>query len=112
MTALVLLDLDGTLYQAGTPVPGAVEAVKRLRAAGHTLRFFTTLTPRRPVPCWSAFEASGWMSRRASFSPPWWSPAAPSPKAPAPGGCLAAGEVVAGEEELCLDRRASGPGQS
>lgn len=41
MTALVLLDLDGTLYQAGTPVPGAVEAVKRLRAAGHTLRFFT-----------------------------------------------------------------------
>lgn len=41
MTALLLLDLDGTLHQAGTPVPGAVEAVKRLRAAGHTLRFFT-----------------------------------------------------------------------
>ena len=42
MTAqLVLLDLDGTLYQAGTPVPGAAEAVARLRADGHTLRFFT-----------------------------------------------------------------------
>jgi HAD superfamily hydrolase (TIGR01458 family) len=41
VTALVLLDLDGTLYQAGTPVPGAVAAVKQLRAAGHTLRFFT-----------------------------------------------------------------------
>ena len=41
MNALVLLDLDGTLYQAGAPVPGAVGAVRRLRAAGHTLRFFT-----------------------------------------------------------------------
>jgi HAD superfamily hydrolase (TIGR01458 family) len=41
MAALVLLDLDGTLYQAGTPVPGAVQAVRRLRGAGHTLRFLT-----------------------------------------------------------------------
>jgi len=41
MVALVLLDLDGTLYEAGRPVPGAVAAVRRLREAGHTLRFFT-----------------------------------------------------------------------
>jgi HAD superfamily hydrolase (TIGR01458 family) len=38
---LVLLDLDGTLYEKGEPIPGAAEAVIRLRSAGHTLRFFT-----------------------------------------------------------------------
>lgn len=42
MTAqLVLLDLDGTLYETGKPVPGAAEAVTRMRADGHLLRFFT-----------------------------------------------------------------------
>lgn len=41
MAALVLLDLDGTLHQAGRPVPGAVHAVRRLRDAGHTMRFLT-----------------------------------------------------------------------
>lgn len=38
---LVLLDLDGTLYDSGNAVEGAAEAVSALRAAGHTLRFFT-----------------------------------------------------------------------
>jgi HAD superfamily hydrolase (TIGR01458 family) len=37
----VLLDLDGTLYSAGAPIPGAVEAVRALRARGHVLRFLT-----------------------------------------------------------------------
>ncbi len=44
-TGLVLLDLDGTLYEAGTPVPGAAKAVERLRADGHVLRFFTKTSP-------------------------------------------------------------------
>ena len=38
---LVLLDLDGTLYEAGRAVPGASQALGRMRAAGHTLRYFT-----------------------------------------------------------------------
>lgn len=41
MAALVLIDLDGTLHQAGIPVAGAVQAVRRLRDAGHTIRFLT-----------------------------------------------------------------------
>lgn len=49
MSALLLLDLDGTLYQAGTPVPGAVAAVKQLRMAGHTLRFFTNTDSQATV---------------------------------------------------------------
>ena len=38
---LVLLDLDGTVHQAGVPVPGAVAALARLRADGHVLRLCT-----------------------------------------------------------------------
>jgi len=37
----VLLDLDGTLYDAGEVIPGAVEAVETLRRAGVPLRFVT-----------------------------------------------------------------------
>lgn len=47
----VLLDLDGTLYQAGRAVPDAAEAVDRLRGAGVSLRFVTNTTnkPRSAV---------------------------------------------------------------
>jgi HAD superfamily hydrolase (TIGR01458 family) len=38
---LVLLDLDGTVYQGSRPVPGAAAAVAALRRAGLTLRFLT-----------------------------------------------------------------------
>jgi HAD superfamily hydrolase (TIGR01458 family) len=39
--ACILLDVDGVLHVSGTPIPGAVEAVARLKAHGHTLRFVT-----------------------------------------------------------------------
>ncbi len=42
----VLLDLEGVLYQADTPVGGAVEAVRRLRDRGLRLRFLTNTTTR------------------------------------------------------------------
>lgn len=45
---LALLDLDGTVYVGTQPVPGAVEAVARLRAGGVAVRFVTNsdlLTP-------------------------------------------------------------------
>jgi HAD superfamily hydrolase (TIGR01458 family) len=39
--ACILLDIDGVLHVSGEPIPGAQEAVARLRVAGHSLRFVT-----------------------------------------------------------------------
>ena len=45
------MDLDGTLYEGGEPVPGALEAVGRLKGAGLGARYVTNTTrrPRRAV---------------------------------------------------------------
>jgi HAD superfamily hydrolase (TIGR01458 family) len=47
----LMLDLDGVLYVEEDPVPGAVEAVRRLRERGLALRFVTNTTsrPRREI---------------------------------------------------------------
>jgi HAD superfamily hydrolase (TIGR01458 family) len=47
----VILDLDGVLHVRDRVVPGAPEAVRRLRAAGIPLRFVTNTTrrPRRAI---------------------------------------------------------------
>lgn len=37
----ILLDIDGTLLDSGRPIPGAAEAVRALRAAGHRVLFAT-----------------------------------------------------------------------
>jgi HAD superfamily hydrolase (TIGR01458 family) len=42
--AAILLDVDGVLHVSGEPIPGAVDAVRRLRANGHRLRFVTNST--------------------------------------------------------------------
>jgi HAD superfamily hydrolase (TIGR01458 family) len=42
----ILLDIDGVLHVSGEPVPGAPEAVRKLREAGHRLRFVTNNTTR------------------------------------------------------------------
>jgi HAD superfamily hydrolase (TIGR01458 family) len=42
--AAILLDVDGVLHVSGESIPGAVDAVRRLRAAGHRLRFVTNST--------------------------------------------------------------------
>jgi HAD superfamily hydrolase (TIGR01458 family) len=39
--ACILLDVDGVLHVSGTAIPGAVEAVEKLRERGHSLRFVT-----------------------------------------------------------------------
>lgn len=51
MIQAVLLDLDGTVYQSGRAIPGAVETVERLREAEFPLRFVTNTTnkPRSVV---------------------------------------------------------------
>jgi HAD superfamily hydrolase (TIGR01458 family) len=47
----VMLDLDGTLYVDDHAIPGAPEAIARIRAAGLPLRFITNTTrfPRRAL---------------------------------------------------------------
>ena len=47
--AAILLDVDGVLHVSGEPIPGAAEAVRRLRADGHRLRFVTNATTRSRV---------------------------------------------------------------
>src|SRR5436305_665138 len=42
--AAVLLDVDGVLHVSGEPIPGAADAVRRLRGEGHRLRFVTYST--------------------------------------------------------------------
>jgi HAD superfamily hydrolase (TIGR01450 family) len=45
---LVILDLDGVVYLGPEPVPGAVEAVNRLRERGTALVYATNNAARRP----------------------------------------------------------------
>ena len=49
--AAILLDIDGVLHVSGEPIPGSAAAVRRLRDAGHRLRFITnnTTQPRRAL---------------------------------------------------------------
>ena len=44
--AAILLDVDGVFHVSGRPIPGGAEAVRRLRAEGHRLRFVTNNTTR------------------------------------------------------------------
>jgi HAD superfamily hydrolase (TIGR01458 family) len=44
--AAILLDVDGVLHVSGTPIAGAAAAVKRLREAGHRVRFVSNSTTR------------------------------------------------------------------
>jgi HAD superfamily hydrolase (TIGR01458 family) len=44
--AAILLDVDGVLHVSGEGLPGAADAVRRLRAAGHRLRFVSNSTTR------------------------------------------------------------------
>lgn len=47
----VLLDLSGVVYEGDHPIPGALEAISRLRDAGLPIRFVTNTTrkPRRSI---------------------------------------------------------------
>jgi HAD superfamily hydrolase (TIGR01458 family) len=44
--AAILVDVDGVLHVSGTPIAGAATAIRRLRDAGHRLRFVTNTTTR------------------------------------------------------------------
>jgi len=44
--AAILLDVDGVFHVSGHPIPGGADAVRRLRAEGHRLRFVSNNTTR------------------------------------------------------------------
>ncbi len=44
--AAILLDVDGVLHVSGEAIPGAPDAIRRLRKNGHRLRFVTNATTR------------------------------------------------------------------
>jgi HAD superfamily hydrolase (TIGR01458 family) len=57
--AAILLDVDGVLHVSGQPIPGAAEAVQRLRDAGHRLRFVTNATTRSKAQLASDLQSIG-----------------------------------------------------
>ena len=44
--AAILLDVDGVFHVSGEPIAGGADAVRRLRADGHRLRFVSNSTTR------------------------------------------------------------------
>jgi HAD superfamily hydrolase (TIGR01458 family) len=57
--AAILLDVDGVLHVSGAPIPGAADAVRRLRADGHRLRFVTNSTTRSRAELAGELRAMG-----------------------------------------------------
>jgi HAD superfamily hydrolase (TIGR01458 family) len=56
---LVLLDLDGTVYEGSRPVPGAVATVAALRRAGLALRFLTNTDSVPPAALMERLHGMG-----------------------------------------------------
>ena len=59
--AAILLDVDGVLHVSGEPIPGAVEAVARLRTVGHRLRFVTNNSSRSRAALAEELRAMGFV---------------------------------------------------
>jgi HAD superfamily hydrolase (TIGR01450 family) len=59
MPCTVLCDLDGVVWLAHQPIPGAVEAVAALRSAGHRVVFVTNNSAARVDEHGAALEAIG-----------------------------------------------------
>jgi len=57
--AAILLDIDGVLHVSGEPIAGAADAVRRLRANGHRLRFVTNTTTRSKTQLGEELRAHG-----------------------------------------------------
>ena len=57
--AAILLDVDGVLHVSGEPIPGAAQAVRELREAGHRLRFVTNATTRSKAQLAAELQGMG-----------------------------------------------------
>lgn len=67
----LLLDLDGTLYQSGAPLPGAVATVRALARDGVPFRFVTNTTSKSRAAVAEKLAAMGFPASEDSiFSPP------------------------------------------
>ncbi|MEM1041789.1 MAG: TIGR01458 family HAD-type hydrolase [Bacteroidota bacterium] len=67
----LLLDLDGTLYASGAPIPGAIETVRALAEAGIPFRYVTNTTSRCRADVAAKLDAFGFPSSEALIvSPP------------------------------------------
>lgn len=70
--AAILFDLDGTLYTAEGPIPGAAEAVSILRASGLAVRFVTNTTTRSRRALADRLRRMGFTAAPEEiYSPPW-----------------------------------------
>ena len=54
-----LIDLDGTLYAGGKAIPGAIDALRRLRARGIPFRLVTNTTSRSRAMLMTRLESYG-----------------------------------------------------
>jgi HAD superfamily hydrolase (TIGR01458 family) len=57
--AAILLDVDGVLHVSGAPIAGAAIAVKRLRDAGHRIRFVSNTTTKSRAQLAEQIRAMG-----------------------------------------------------
>src|SRR5438132_7108131 len=57
--AAILLDVDGVFHVSREPIAGGAEAVERLRAAGHRLRFVTNSTTETRAALAEGLRAMG-----------------------------------------------------
>jgi len=66
----ILLDLEGTLYAKGEPIPGATAAVAALREQGHVLRFLTNTDSKPLVRVAADLEGFGLRIRQEELFTP------------------------------------------
>src|SRR5207253_10625926 len=57
--AAILLDVDGVFHVSGEPIAGGADAVRRLRANGHRIRFVTNNTTRSRATLAEELRAMG-----------------------------------------------------
>ena len=57
--AAILVDVDGVLHVSGAPIHGAADAVRRLRAAGHRIRFVSNSTTKSRAQLATDLRAMG-----------------------------------------------------
>src|SRR5438094_1944586 len=57
--AAILLDVDGVFHVSGEPIAGGADAVRRLRANGHRIRFVTNNTTRARATLAEELRAMG-----------------------------------------------------
>ena len=68
----LLLDLDGTLYVGSKAIPGAPDALRRIKAAGYPLRFITNTSTLSRVALCEKLRSLGFEAEPEDiFSSPW-----------------------------------------